>query len=339
MVWLPFVWLVTCLLDFRLGLQEVGKPRELSLSGHTVVMMALEWARKLTVVLVILVARSVARLARPGARGGVSAPPSPGGWEALMKLTLGLGGGDRTAAAAHGGVTEATRQRPGLSWSRNSGSSGKAPCSHPVLHSGWAGFLQPPPRWHPKGCECRRCQKWFSWPQTPRKKLRNSADGVFLIFRQFGHCSWLSKFFRQISFLSKLYSEAAWVYPGKLQAAYSAHVLVMEAEQFICSGMNRACLDGRHHPQAERMLGPTHFGIWTLDFLKETLCLQWPCPVLLPGSWNPHLPVLPLGQDTKYFNDVVIMLDLIDKCRNIHPAEPTHSFPSAYRSSLKFAMF
>lgn len=158
-----------------------------------------------------------------------------------MMLTLGLGGGDRTATVASRGVTEATRERPGLSWSRNSGSRGKALTSHPVLHSRCAGFLQPSPRWHSQGCECRPGQKWFSWPQTPRKKLRNSADDMFLIFRQFGFCSWLSKFFRQISFPSKLYSEAAWVYPGKSQTADAAHVLVVEAGQFICRGVNRAC--------------------------------------------------------------------------------------------------
>lgn len=123
-----------------------------------------------------------------------------------MMLTLGLGGGDRTAAIASRGVTEATRERPGLSWSRNSGSRGKALYSHPVLHHRCAGFPQPSPRWHSQGCECRPGQKWFSWPQTPRKKLRNSADDVFLIVRQFGRCSWLSKIFRPIFFLSKLYS-------------------------------------------------------------------------------------------------------------------------------------
>lgn len=70
-----------------------------------------------------------------------------------------------------------------------------------------------------------------SWPQMPK----NSVSGIFLMFRQFGHCSWISKVFKQIHFLGNC---TLWGSLGatqeRAQRAHSAHVPITEAQQFIC---------------------------------------------------------------------------------------------------------
>lgn len=60
------------------------------------------------------------------------------------------------------------------------------------------------------------------------------------------------------------------------------------------------------HHKAEKVARLT---LWTLDpgFTEtaDILSLKMPCPVLIPHSWNPPPPLLPLEQHKKNFNDML----------------------------------
>lgn len=114
----------------------------------------------------------------------------------------------------------------------------------------------------------------------------------------------------------------------------------MQAEQFCLQGCEvGSAWDGGQRHQAERMAG-AH----TLPDLDPGLPKGNSVPAIAtssPTTWflEPTSTSVATGQGIKYFNDMVITLNLIGKCGNLHSAENTHSFPSAFRLSLKLTMF
>lgn len=114
-------------------------------------------------------------------------------WLRVIEVVLTCGWG-RIGSTAYMGVIETTRDQAFLG-PEIVGSRGKPPyshlCSTQEMSRFSAGISTLSFPWR----ECRSGQKWFSWLQTSKKKHRNPADNVFLMLRQFGHYSWIPKFF------------------------------------------------------------------------------------------------------------------------------------------------